>query len=76
MLFPLAANGPCDLEKTPCVNSTCRSTILPPSYLCTECSPGKTGFHCDIGVLIFNFLLIRLKCPYDGFVFIYFSMVK
>lgn len=78
MLFLLAANGPCDMEKNLCVNSTCTPTSLPPLYICTECAPDKTGFYCDIGVLIFNFLIIRLMktCIYGGFVFQYLSRFK
>lgn len=78
MLFLLAENGPCDMEKNLCVNSTCTPTSLPPLYICTECAPDKTGFHCDIGVLIFIVLIIRLMrtCTYDGFVFQYLSRFK
>lgn len=64
-----AVNGPCDMERTPCFNSTCIPNNYPPFYFCVDCAPGKTGFNCDQGVLMFNFLFIRLliTCTYDEF---------
>lgn len=71
MLFLFVENGLCDMEKNFCVNSICMFIFLFLLYICIECVFDKIGFYCDIGVLIFIVLIIRLMriCIYDGFVF-------
>lgn len=36
----------------PCINSTCTQVKFPPFYTCENCSHGKRGYNCDIGMII------------------------
>lgn len=39
-------------SEDPCINSTCTKQEFPPYYTCENCSHGKHGFNCDIGMIV------------------------
>lgn len=46
----------CDGVKNPCFNSSCTQIEFDPYYMCENCSQGKHGFNCDIGMIFIVFI--------------------